>query len=237
MQIKKPLISEMAEHERPREKFELFGADKLSDAELLALILRTGSRDMSAVALAEEILNLDLPGTGLEKLYHLSKKDLLEIRGIGKVKAIQMMALCELSIRLSKLKSRRQLSFSSPASIARYYMAEFQSYRQEHLMMLLFDCKNHLIGERLVSKGTVNASMAEPRDIFGEALSAGAAAIILIHNHPSGDTTPSPADLTVTRRIFEAGELLGVHLLDHIIVAGGNYRSLKAEGLVSTSAL
>lgn len=226
----------MAKQERPREKFELFGADKLSDAELLALILRTGSRDISAVTLAEEILNLNLPGTGLEKLYHLSRKDLMEIHGIGRVKATQLLAVCELSIRLSKLKSRQQLSFSSPSSIARYYMAEFRSYRQEHLMLLLFDCKNHLIGERLISKGTVNASMAEPRDIFGEALNAGAAAIVLIHNHPSGDTTPSPADLSVTRRIFEAGELLGIHLLDHIIVAGSNYRSLKAEGFIASPA-
>ncbi len=237
MQVKKPLICEMSEQERPREKFERFGADKLSDAELLALILRTGSRDTSAVALAEKVLNLNLPGTGLEKLYHLSQKDLMKIRGVGKVKSGQILALRELSIRLSKLKSQPRLSFCSPASIARYYMAQFCSYRQEHLMMMLFDCKNHLLGERLISKGTVNASMAEPRDIFGEALGAGASGIILIHNHPSGDTTPSPADLAVTRRIFEAGELLGIHLLDHIIVAGGNYRSLKAEGLINSSAL
>ena len=141
MQVKKPLIHEMAEQERPREKFELYGADKMSDAELLALILRTGSRSLSAVALAEEILNLNLPGSGLEKLYHLSKKDLMEIRGVGRVKAIEILALCELSVRLSKLTFREQLSFSSPASIARYYMAEFRSYRQEHLMMMLLDSK------------------------------------------------------------------------------------------------
>lgn len=236
MQVKKPLICEMAEQDRPREKFERFGADKLSDAELLALILRTGSRDGSAVALAEEILNLNISGTGLEKLYHLSQKDLTEIHGVGKVKATQILALCELSVRLSKLKALPRLSFNSPASIARYYMSEFRSYRQEHLIMLLLDCKNHLLGERLVSKGTVNASIAEPRDIYGEALRAGAAAIILIHNHPSGDATPSPADLTVTRRVLEAGELLGIQLLDHIIVAGSDYRSLKAEGLIKSSA-
>ncbi|MFR7476165.1 RadC family protein [Frisingicoccus sp.] len=237
MQVKKPLIHEMAEQERPREKFELYGADKMSDAELLALILRTGSRSLSAVALAEEILNLNLPGSGLEKLYHLSKKDLMEIRGVGRVKAIEILALCELSVRLSKLTFREQLSFSSPASIARYYMAEFRSYRQEHLMMMLLDSKNHLVGERLISKGTINASMAEPRDIFGEALRAGAFSIILIHNHPSGDTTPSTADLTVTKRIGEAGELLGIRLLDHIIVAGDKYISLKAEGYMTPSAL
>ena len=161
----------------------------------------------------------------------------MEIHGVGRVKAIEILALCELSVRLSKLTSREQLSFSSPASIARYYMAEFRSYRQEHLMMMLLDSKNHLVGERLISKGTINASMAEPRDIFGEALRAGAFSIILIHNHPSGDTTPSTADLTVTKRILEAGELLGIRLLDHIIVAGDKYISLKAEGYMTPSAL
>lgn len=104
-------------------------------------------------------------------------------------------------------------------------------------MMMLLDSKNHLVGERLISKGTINASMAEPRDIFGEALRAGAFSIILIHNHPSGDTTPSTADLTVTKRIGEAGELLGIRLLDHIIVAGDKYISLKAEGYMTPSAL
>ena len=116
MSRKKPLIHEMRESERPREKFELYGGDKMSDAELLALILRTGSRNLSAVALAEEILNLDIPGEGLEKLYHLSKKDLMEIHGIGHAKATEILALCELSVRLSRLKSREHLSFSSPAS-------------------------------------------------------------------------------------------------------------------------
>lgn len=141
MSRKKPLIHEMTESERPREKFELYGGDRMSDAELLALILRTGTRNLSAVALAEEILNLDIPGSGLEKLYHLSKKDLMEIHGIGNVKATEILALCELSVRLSRLKSRERLSFNSPASIARYYMAEFRSYRQEHLKMMLLDSK------------------------------------------------------------------------------------------------
>ena len=144
MQVKKPLICEMAEQDRPREKFERFGADKLSDAELLALILRTGSRERSAVALAEEILNLNISGTGLEKLYHLSQKDLTGIHGVGKVKATQILALCELSVRLSKLKALPRLSFNSPASIARYYMSEFRSYRQEHLMILLLDLQKPL---------------------------------------------------------------------------------------------
>lgn len=232
MQRKKPLINEMAKQDRPREKFERLGAEKLTDAELLALILRTGTRNLSAVALAEEILNSDISGNGLEKLYHMSKQDLMTIHGVGDVKAIQILALSELSIRLSKLKTRDQISFRSPQSIARYYMDEFRTYRQEHLKLLLFDTKNHLIGERLISKGTVNASMAEPRDVFSEALRMGAVSIILIHNHPSGDTTPSSADLIVTKRIQESGDLLGIQLLDHIIVGNGSYRSMQEEGLM-----
>lgn len=232
MDEKKVLIAQMAEQDRPREKCERLGADKLSDGELLALILGTGTKNLSAVGLAENILNMDIQGNGLEKLYHISKKELLNIRGIGKAKAYQILAISELFIRLSKIEYRESLSYCSPEAIAGYYRTEFQCYRQEHLVMLLFDSKNHLIGERLVSKGTVNASMAEPREIFVEALRQNAVFIILIHNHPSGDTTPSAADVSVTQRIWEAGKLIGIELLDHIIVAGGNFRSLKADGLM-----
>lgn len=228
MNTKKLLISEMPEQERPREKCALLGPGKLSDAELIALVLRTGTRNLSALALAHEILGNE----GLEKFYHLSEKDLLAIRGVGQVKASQIMAISELSIRLSKLEFREKLSYNSPYSIARYYMAEFRSYRQEHLIMMMFDTRNHLIGEQLISKGTVKASMADPREIFVEALRRNAVYIVLIHNHPSGDVQPSPDDLLVTRRIYEAGNLIGIQLLDHIIVAGDKYRSLKAEGCI-----
>lgn len=232
MQKQNSLIQRMSKQDRPREKFERLGAEKLTDAELLALILRTGTKNSGAVALAEEILNLDISGNGLEKLYHMSKKDLMNIHGVGEVKAVQILAICELSIRLSKIQARESISFRSPESIARYYMNEFRSYRQEHLMLLLFDTKNHLLGERLISKGTVNSSIAEPRDIFCEALRMGAVSIVLVHNHPSGDTTPSSADLIVTERIREAGELLGIHLLDHIIVGNGSYISMKEKNLM-----
>ena len=232
MNNKKPMMNELPKQDRPREKFERLGAEKLTDAELLALILRTGTQDMSAVSLSELILEQDVMGYGLEKLYHMSKKDLTSIHGVGEVKAMQILAICELSVRLSKIKAQKRMSFHSPDSIARYYMNEFQSYRQEHLKMILLDTKNHLMGERLISKGTVNASLAEPRDIFSEALRAGAISIVLIHNHPSGDATPSAADLMITQRICDAGELLGIRLIDHIIVGHGNYKSLKEEGFI-----
>lgn len=232
MNYKKPMMNELPEQERPREKFERLGAEKLTDAELLALILRTGTQNLSAVSLAEIILEQDVLGHGLEKIYHMSKNDLMQIPGVGEVKAIQILSICELSVRLSKIKARERISFQSPDSIARYYMNEFQAYRQEHLKMLLLDTKNQLMGERLISKGTANASLAEPRDIFSEALRAGAVSLILIHNHPSGDATPSAADLMITQRIYDAGELLGIRLLDHIIVGHGNYKSLKEEGFI-----
>ena len=221
-------ISEMPEKERPREKCAMLGPEKLSDAELLALVLRTGAQNLSALTLAQEILG----GEGLSKLYHLSEKDLLAIRGIGRAKASQLIAVFELSIRLSKLEFREKLSYKSPYAIARYYMVEFRSYRQEHLIMMMFDARSHLIGEQLISKGTVNTSMADPREIFVEALRRNAVYIVLIHNHPSGDTTPSPDDLSVTQRIYEAGNLIGIQLMDHIIVAGDKYISLKAEGCI-----
>ena len=232
MQYKKPMMSELPVQERPREKFERLGAQKLTDAELLALILRTGTKEQSAITLAENILNLNKFGEGLEKIYHMSKQDLMSIHGVGDVKAVQILAICELSIRLSKIQARMQLSFHSPDSIARYFMNEFQSYRQEHLVMLMLDTKNQFMGERLISKGTANASLAEPRDIFGEALRLGAISIVLIHNHPSGDVTPSSADIMITKRIQEVGELIGIRLIDHIIVGHGNYKSFKEEGLI-----
>ena len=232
MQYKKPMMSELPVQERPREKFERLGAQKLTDAELLALILRTGTKEQSAITLAENILNLNKFGEGLEKIYHMSKQDLKSIHGVGDVKAVQILAICELSIRLSKIQARMQLSFHSPDSIARYFMNEFQSYRQEHLVMLMLDTKNQFMGERLISKGTANASLAEPRDIFGEALRLGAISIVLIHNHPSGDVTPSSADIMITKRIQEVGELIGIRLIDHIIVGHGNYKSFKEEGLI-----
>ena len=232
MEYKKSMMSELPVQERPREKFEQLGAQKLTDAELLALILRTGTRNRNAILLADEILNLDIPGEGLEKLYHMSKQDLMSIYGVGEVKASQILAICELSIRLSKIKSKTRISFHSPDSIARYFMDELRSYRQEHLIMLMLDTKNQYMGERLISKGTANSSLAEPRDIFGEALRMGAVSIILIHNHPSGDVTPSSADIMITKRIAHAGELIGIHLMDHIIIGHGNYKSLKEEGLI-----
>lgn len=232
MKYKKTMISELPVQERPREKFEQLGAQKLTDAELLALILRTGTRNLSSLSLAEHILNLNIPGSGLEKLYHLSKQELVSIQGVGDVKAAQIMAICEMSVRLSKIKAQPRLAFNSPDAIACYYMNEFQSYHQEHLMMLMLDTKNQLIGERLISKGTSNASLAEPRDIFGEALRSGAVSIILIHNHPSGDATPSSSDIMITKRLDSAGEIIGIQLLDHIIVGHGTYKSFKEEGLI-----
>lgn len=225
------LIKNISINERPREKFDRFGAEKLTDAELLALILRTGSKNLGAVELAEHILDLDSPGIGLEKLFYISKFDLLKIKGIGNVKAIQILALSELMIRLSKIKIQPKISFSNPQSIADYYMDQFRTYRQEHLLMMLFDTKNHLLCEQLISKGSVNTSIAEPREIFREALRYGAVSIILIHNHPSGDPTPSHADIAITERIFDAGQLLGIQLLDHIIIGNRQYISMKQQQL------
>lgn len=223
----------MNSEDRPRERFTLVGAANLSDTELLALILRTGTKDKSALALADEILNTGSFDTGLRRLFGITPRDLLDIDGIGEVKMQQILALRELSVRLSKSESDLRLTLASPTSVARYYMSEFKTYRQEHLKLLMFDAKSHLIGERLISKGTANASLAEPRDILAEALNHGALSIILIHNHPSGDPSPSQQDIYITKRLFDAGELIGIHLQDHIILAGDHYISMKSEGMIS----
>ncbi len=233
MNNKKPLICEMIEEERPRERFARVGADHLTDTELLALILRTGTRSKSALSLADEILYSGSSDTGLKRLYRITGKDLLAIDGIGEVKMQQILALRELSVRLSKTECDLKMTMTSPASVAGYYISEFKTYKQEHLKLLMFDAKSHLIGERLISKGTANASIAEPRDILAEALNAGALSIILIHNHPSGDPSPSQQDIIITKRLFDAGELLGIHLQDHIIIAGDHYISMKSERMIS----
>lgn len=233
MNIKKPLIAEMNTEDRPRERFAQVGVEQLTDTELLALILRTGARDKSALTLADEVLYTGGSESGLKKLYKITEKDLLSIEGIGVVKMQQILAIRELSVRLSKSECDFRLTMASPASVARYYMAEFKTYRQEHLKLLMFDAKSHLIGERLISKGTANASLAEPRDILAEALNAGALSIILIHNHPSGDPSPSQQDIMITKRLYDAGELIGIHLQDHIILAGDHYISMKSEAMIS----
>ncbi len=220
-------------NERPYEKFLEAGPGALTDAELLAVILRSGTSGTTAVELSREVLKLCKNPKGLAGIHHLSIQELMQLNGIGQVKAIQIKAIGELSKRLARLSTREQLTFQKPSTIADYYMEYLRHEEQEHLICMMLDTKNHLLGESELFKGTVNASLISPREVFLEAFRHHAVNIILVHNHPSGDPNPSGDDITVTRRIEHAGELLDIHLLDHIVIGNHQYVSFREQNMLS----
>ncbi len=224
-------IKEIPSPERPYEKCKTRGVTSLSDLELLAVLLRTGTRGESALTLAGQIL-YGQGDEGLLRLHQLSLGELTQIKGIGEVKAIQILCLSELARRLSKAEEKEFLSFSSPETIANYYMEDMRHLKQEHLKLLLLDTKTRLIGEKDISIGTVNSALITPRELFIEALKMEAVAIILLHNHPSGDPSPSRDDEITTERILKAGELIGIELLDHIVIGSHCYVSFREKGLL-----
>ena len=224
-------MKDMPGAERPYEKCEKKGAGNLSDAELLAVLLRTGTRGENALELSERIL-YHAGKPGLLSIHQFSMERLKKIKGIGRVKAIQISCISELTKRLAKESAQEFLSFSNPDSVARYYMEDLRHEKQEHMRLLMLNSKSKLIGETDISKGTVNASLITPRELFIEALQKNAVSIIIMHNHPSGDPTPSTEDRLTTKRILTAGELIGIELLDHIIIGNNRYISFRKEGLL-----
>lgn len=219
--------------QRPYEKCQEKGAGALTNQELLAILLRTGSVEESALDLAGRILRSSPGEEGLRGLCAMSMEQLTQIRGIGTVKAMQLKCICELSRRMAKETAGPAPRFSSPESIAGYYMEDMRHKIQEELILLMLNGRNRRIGELVISRGTVNGAMISPREIFVEALRHHAVYIVLMHNHPSGDPTPSEEDICLTRRVQEAGTMLGVELLDHIIIGDCCYISLKERGIIS----
>ena len=224
------MIKAMVPEERPYEKCEHFGAANLTNVELLAVLLRTGTRGESSLTLAEKILYPVFSQEGILNIHKWSMEQLLQIKGVGKVKAIQVMCLLELSKRLAQASAKKGLNFSTPATIAKYYMEDMRHCPQETMKLLFLNTKTKLIGETNISKGTVNSTVVSPRELFVEALQKNAVSIILLHNHPSGDPTPSKEDVLITRRVHEAGEMIGITLLDHIIIGNNRYISLREKG-------
>ena len=182
--------------------------------------------------LAVQLLNLNPSCPGLEGIMGLELADFQKIRGIGRVKAVQLAAVCELSRRMSRIQFSESYAFTTPQSIADYYMAYMCRLGHEEVHVMMLDTKQHMISECLLTKGTVNASLIAPREIFIQALKAGAVSIVLVHNHPSGDPTPSREDMLTTKRILDAGALIGIELLDHIIIGNNCYISFREEGIL-----
>ncbi len=225
-------IKELSEDERPYEKCLRYGAESLTNTELLAVLLRAGVKGMNALELARNILNLQTEEESLLNIHQLTLSKLKRIKGIGSVKAIQILCISELAKRLAKSTAKEGLVFHSPSTIAKYYMEEMRHQKQENMKLLMMNTKTKLIGETNISKGTVNASLISPRELFIEALNCEAVSIILLHNHPSGDPTPSESDILLTNRIKAAGELIGVELLDHIIIGNNCYISFLEEKMI-----
>lgn len=224
-------MTEQNKNEFPYERFERMGAQALTDAELVAVILRTGTVGEDALALAHKILSLQSGGrTGVLALHSLPLEELLKIKGIGKVKAIRLKCVAELCSRMQMRSRQTLLSFEDPQTVAGLYMERMRHLETEHVFLLLCDNKNHILKEILLSKGTVNASVVSPREIFIEALRYHAVSVLLIHNHPSGDPTPSEQDILITHNILEASRLIQIPLLDHIIIGDNIYTSLKEKG-------
>ena len=216
-------IKELPDTERPYEKCLLYGAGSLSDAELISVIIRTGSRGERCVDLAHRILNAG--PDGLLNLIRLDTEQLTGIRGIGPVKAVQLK-------RIAVTQRKKQISLQSPESIASYFMEKMRHERKEQLMLAMFDSKGMLLGEQLLSVGTSNAALISAKDIYRAALQEQAVYIVILHNHPSGDPTPSREDMLLTERIRQAGELIGIELLDHIVMGDNCYISFSEQELL-----
>ncbi len=217
----------------PYERFLKYGAKSLTDTELLAIILRTGTKDKNALELAGDILHLQENMQGkLVGLHQLSLAQLKSIPGIGEVKAIKLKAIGELALRMARQSIREKPKFDSPDKLAEYYMESMRHYTTECVLLVMLDNKGHMLGEQIISKGTVNASLISPREIFILALKFDASSIILIHNHPSGDPIPSKADRQITRQVYECSKLMNIPLIDHIIIGDHTYSSFKELGLI-----
>jgi len=222
----------------PYEKFISYGAETLTDSELLAIIIRTGTQKMSAKDLGEEVLKAaGKYGNGLLGLYHIPLQELMQVKGIGKVKAVKLKVLAELCTRMAQTKAGGQLSFSRPSSVASYYMERFRHEKVEHTLLLLFDSGMHLLEELLLSTGTVNASLLSPREVYISAFRSQAVHLMLLHNHPGGDPEPSSNDIRITKRIAEIGRTIDVLMLDHIIIGDNSYFSFKESGLLTEGSV
>jgi DNA repair protein RadC len=226
-------IRELPEEDRPREKLLKRGADALTDRELIAILLRTGVPGKNAVEVGGEVL---AKYQTLSDLCRAPAQELAKIRGVGPAKAVQLAAAFKLAERMAKEKISRQ-KIDSPELVNEYYGAEMRALQKESLRVLLLDTRYHLIAAEEVSRGSVNESIAHPRDVFRPALLASAYAVIVVHNHPSGDPSPSQADHSLTRRLADAAELMQIKLLDHVIIgapAAGRapYFSFKEAGVL-----
>ena len=221
------VIRDLPASERPRERLEQYGPESLSTAELLAIVVRVGSRGESAVRLAERLLS---EFDGLAGIARARIPQLSALPGVGLAKAAQLQAAFELGKRLATSVDGPKAVVRGASDAAALLMEDLRHRQQECLGAIFLDARNQVICVRILTVGTLTGSPAHPREVFREALAQGCASLIICHNHPSGDPTPSKDDIALTARLVEVGELMGVPLLDHIVIGGGRYISLKEAG-------
>lgn len=219
--------------EQPFHKYKRGGISSLTDGELLALILRKGTKHLNCIGLSSAVIRK--AGGSLPGLYNLTEAELCKISGIGPVKAVQLIGICELARRIAKSKRAHDEPLDSAEKIAERYMEEMRHFSEERVFLLLLDSKFRLIKEITIGIGSINQSILRPREIFVQALKNEAAHIILLHNHPSGDPTPSRADIVVTKKILEVSALVGIPLEDHLVIGDCCYVSLREENLIDFS--
>ena len=222
-------ITRWPKKERPRERLLQHGPQPLTEAELLGILLGKGTRKKTAIDLARELLG---QYESLQKLFSRSPSELMKVKGIGSAKAATLSAAFELVRRIQSQKSGAKVSFKRSSEVFEHYLPLMRDLRKEVFKVLLLNRANRLIKEVTISEGTLEASIVHPREVFREALLEPAAGIILIHNHPSGNASPSEEDLRITKQLVEAGRLLGIKVYDHVILAGESYRSFADDGLI-----
>ncbi|MBH5317158.1 DNA repair protein RadC [Paenibacillus sp. GSMTC-2017] len=227
MQPQSTNMRDVPHEERPRERMMRYGAEALSHAELLAILLRTGTQRQSAIHLAGSVLK---QCGNLRNLMDMSMDELTSIRGIGPAKAIQLRAGIELGRRITKSRLGDVVTVRKPQDAADYVMEDLRYLKKEHFVCLFLNTKNHIIARETLSMGTLNSSLVHPREVFRAAIKCSSASIICAHNHPSGDPTPSPEDISLTKRLAEAGQLVGIEVLDHLVIGDGRFVSLKEQG-------
>ncbi|GIO87139.1 UPF0758 protein YsxA [Paenibacillus faecis] len=223
------MLRDIPDEERPRERMLRYGAGALSQTELLAILLRTGTHRESALHMAQRLLG---EIGGIRGMMDLSLEELTNMKGIGPAKAVQIKAGIELGQRLAKARLPEARVIRSPRDAADLLMEELRFLQKEHFVCLFLNTKNHIIAQETLSIGSLNASIVHPREVFRAAIKCSSASLVCAHNHPSGDPTPSPEDIRMTRRLLEAGEIVGIDVLDHIVIGDGKFVSLKEQGLM-----
>lgn len=227
MQTESLMIKDFPQDERPRERFIQNGPQSLSIHELVAILLRTGTKDESVLQLSNRLIK---HFEGLRLLKDASLDEITSIKGIGKAKAIQLLAAVEIGRRISNLSFDDRYVIRSPEDGAKYVMNDMRFLSQEHFVCLYLNTKNQVLHKQTIFIGSLNASIVHPREVFKEAFRRSAASIICLHNHPSGDPSPSREDIEVTKRLSECGKIIGIEMLDHLIIGDNKFVSLKEKG-------